>query len=53
MIEAVFADARFNRRAGRFLRRGRVAVRVEWRLIFAIGNVLKVWRRTPTPPVGA
>src|SRR3954447_1684454 len=44
MIEPVFADTKFNRRADRFLRRGRAAARAEWRLITATGNLLKLWR---------
>ena len=39
MIEPVFADTKFNRRADRFLRRGRSAVRAEWRLMTATGNL--------------
>jgi DDE family transposase len=51
MIEPVFADAKFNRRCDRFQRRGRSAVRSEWRLITATHNLLKLWRHTmaPTP----
>ena len=49
MIEPVFADTKFNRRADRFLRRGRAAARSEWRLITATENLLKLWRHT-TPP---
>jgi transposase len=49
MIEPVFADTKFNRRADRFLRRGRSAVRAEWRLITATGNLLKLWRHTTAP----
>jgi hypothetical protein len=49
MIEPVFADTKFNRRADRFLRRGRAAVRSEWRLITATGNLLKLWRHTIAP----
>ena len=44
MIEPVFADTKFNRRIDRFLRRGRSAVRSEWRLITASGNLLKLHR---------
>src|SRR3954454_5649111 len=47
MIEPVFADAKFNRRCERFQRRGRSAVRSEWRLITATHNLLKLWRHTP------
>ena len=49
MIEPVFADTKFNRRAGRLLRRGRAAARSEWRLITATGNLLKLWRHTTAP----
>ena len=46
MIEPVFADIKQNRRAGRFKRRGRAAVRSEWRLITATHNLLKLHRHT-------
>lgn len=46
MIEPVFADIKQNRRAGRFKRRGRAAVRSEWRLIAATHNLLKLHRHT-------
>jgi transposase len=49
MIEPVFADTKFNRRADRFLRRGRAAARAEWRLITATGNLLKLWRHAMDP----
>ena len=41
MIEPVFGHTKFNRRADRFQRRGRAAVRSEWRLITAAHNLLK------------
>jgi transposase len=44
MVEPVFADIKQNRRAGRFKRRGRAAVRSEWRLIAATHNLLKLHR---------
>lgn len=44
MIEPVFADIKFNRRAGRFRRRGLRAVRSEWRLLTATHNLLKLHR---------
>src|SRR5215217_4420056 len=44
MVEPVFADIKQNRRAGRFKRRGRAAVRSEWRLIAATHNLLKLYR---------
>ena len=40
MIEPVFAQTKFNRRADRFQRRGRAACRSEWRLITATHNLL-------------
>jgi transposase len=46
MVEPVFADIKQNRRAGRFKRRGRAAVRSEWRLIAATNNLLKLHRHT-------
>jgi hypothetical protein len=39
MIEPVFAQMKFNRRLDRFRRRGRGAVRTEWRLITATHNL--------------
>ena len=44
MIEPIFADTKFNRRCGRFQRRGRSAARSEWRLITATHNLLKLHR---------
>jgi hypothetical protein len=49
MVEPIFADTKFNRRADRFLRRGRAAARSEWPLITATGNPLKLWRHTTAP----
>jgi hypothetical protein len=42
MIEPVFANTKFNRRMTRFHRRGRAAVRTEWRLITATHNLVKL-----------
>jgi transposase len=42
MIEPVFAQTKSNRGMGRFRRRGRSAVRTEWRLINATHNLLKL-----------
>jgi hypothetical protein len=42
MIEPAFAHTKFNRGIDRFLRRGRSAVRAEWRLITATHNLLKL-----------
>jgi hypothetical protein len=39
MIEPVFGQTKFNRRIDRFQRRGRSAVRSEWRLITATHNL--------------
>ena len=49
MIEPVFAQTKFNRRIDRFLRRGRSAVRSEWRLITATHNLLKLHRHATAP----
>src|SRR5215217_5206895 len=46
MIEPVFAHTKFNRRMDRFQRRGRSAVRSEWRLITATHNLLKLYKYT-------
>jgi transposase len=46
MIEPVFAQVKFNRRLDRFRRRGRGAVRTEWRLITATHNLLKLHRHS-------
>jgi hypothetical protein len=48
MIEPVFANAKFNRGIDRFRRRGRAAVRAEWRLITATHNLLKLHRHAVT-----
>jgi hypothetical protein len=44
IIEPIFGDTKYNRRADRFQRRGRSAVRSEWRLITATNNLLKLHR---------
>jgi transposase len=46
MIEPIFGQTKFNRRADRFKRRGLPACRTEWRLITATHNLLKLWRAT-------
>ena len=46
MVEPVFAQIKANRRIGRFKRRGRAAVRSEWRLIAATHNLLKLHRHS-------
>jgi transposase len=43
MIEPVFAHTKFNRKLVRFMRRGRSAVRSEWRLMTATHNLLKLY----------
>ena len=42
MVEPVFANTKFNRQIYRFHRRGRSAVRSEWRLITATHNLLRL-----------
>ena len=44
MVEPVFAQIKTNRRIDRFKRRGRAAVRSEWRLMAATHNLLKLHR---------
>jgi hypothetical protein len=44
IIEPVFANTKFNRGIDRLRRRGRAAVRTEWRLITATHNLLKLHR---------
>jgi hypothetical protein len=44
MIEPVFAHTKHNRLIARFHRRGRVAVRTEWRLLIASHNLTKLHR---------
>ena len=46
MIEPVFGQTKHNRGMGRFRRRGRAAVRSEWKLITATHNLLKLHRHT-------
>jgi hypothetical protein len=40
LVEPVFANTKHNREIDRFQRRGRAAVRTEWRLITATHNLL-------------
>ena len=44
MIEPVFAHTKHNRQVTRFLRRGRAAVRAEWRLLMTTHNLTKLHR---------
>jgi hypothetical protein len=44
MIEPVFAHTKHNRLITRFHRRGRIAVRTEWRLLMATHNLTKLHR---------
>jgi Transposase DDE domain len=44
LVEPVFGQVKSNRSANRFLRRGRSAVRSEWRLLTATHNRLKLHR---------
>jgi hypothetical protein len=48
MIEPVFGQIKHNRGIARFQRRGRAAVRAEWRLITATHNLLKLHRHALT-----
>jgi hypothetical protein len=45
IVEPVFANTKFIRRADRFQRRGLAACAAEWKLIAATHNLLKLWRR--------
>ena len=47
MIESVFAHIKHNRGLDRFQRRGRGAVRTEWRLAMATHNLLKLHHLAP------
>jgi transposase len=44
MIEPVFGHTKHNRQVTRFLRRGRTAVRTEWRLLMMTHNLTKLHR---------
>ena len=44
MIEPVFAHTKHNRTITRFHRRGRIAVRTEWRILMATHNLTKLHR---------
>ena len=44
MIEPVFGHTKHNRGVTRFHRRGRTAVRTEWRLLMATHNLTKLHR---------
>ena len=50
-VEPVFAQNKFNRGFRRFQRRGRAAVRSEWRLQAAVHNLLKLHRHWISPAV--
>jgi hypothetical protein len=50
MIEPVFGHTRHNRGVTRFLRRGRTAVRTEWRLLMATHNLTKLHRHQIATP---
>ena len=51
-IEPVFGQIKANRRIDRFQRRGRGAVRSEWRLITASHNLLKLHNHWIAPATG-
>jgi transposase len=44
IVEPVFANTKFIRKANRFQRRGLAACKAEWRLLAATHNLLKLWR---------
>jgi hypothetical protein len=44
MIEPVFAHTKHNRGVTRLHRRGRTAVRTEWRLLMTTHNLTKLYR---------
>jgi len=48
-VEPVFGQVKSNRGAGRFLRRGRSAVRSEWRLLTTTHNLLKLHQHGLAP----
>ena len=48
MVEPVFAHTEHNRTITRFHRRGRKAVRTEWRLLMATHNLTKLHRHQLT-----
>ena len=47
IIEPIFGQTKFNRRADRFRRRGHSACQAEWQLITATHNLLKLFRAPP------
>lgn len=51
-VEPAFGQIKGNRRIDRFLRRGRSAVRSEWRLIAASHNLLKLHKHCTAPVTG-
>ena len=51
-VEPVFAQNKFNRGFRRFQRRGRAAVRSEWRLQAAVHNLLKLHNHWINPATG-
>ena len=46
-VEPMFGHTKHNRAMSRFHRRGRSAVRTEWRLIAATHNLTKLHSHTP------
>ena len=50
IVEPVFGQIKHNRGADRFQRRGRSAVRSEWRLLTATHNLLKLHHTSSPPP---
>jgi hypothetical protein len=50
LIEPIFGNAKHNRGFTRFNRRGRSAVRTEWRLMATTHNLLKLHQHFTAPP---
>ncbi len=50
MIEPILGDIKFNRKIDQFHRRGRSAVRSEWRLITATHNLIKLHKVADARP---
>jgi Transposase DDE domain len=50
LVEPIFGDVKHNRGLTRFQRRGRAAVRTEWRLIATTHNIRKLHQHFTAPP---
>jgi hypothetical protein len=51
LIEPIFGNTKHNRGFTRFNRRGRSAVRTEWRLMATTHNLLRLHQHFTAPPV--